>query len=74
MKLSSLLHLLLFNETGNFCKPKEENKNSSGLNKDISRIDALWQQGLEKFGGPFLAGDTFTAVDAMYAPVAAKNP
>lgn len=48
----------------------QENKNSAVLNKDISRIDALWQQGLEKFGGPFLAGDTFTAVDAMYAPVA----
>ena len=34
------------------------------------RIDALWCQGLERFGGPFLAGAAFTAVDAFYAPVA----
>ena len=39
------------------------------LANDISRIDALWQEGLERFGGPYLAGDTFTAVDAFYAPV-----
>ena len=26
--------------------------------------------GLRRFGGPFLAGETFTAVDAFYAPVA----
>ncbi len=39
------------------------------LAHDISRIDALWQEGLERFGGPYLAGDSFTAVDAMYAPV-----
>lgn len=42
---------------------------SEALNKDVSRIDALWQEGLAKFGGPFLAGDQFTAVDAFYAPV-----
>ncbi len=34
------------------------------------RIDALWQEGLDRFGGPFLAGDRFTAVDAFFAPVA----
>ena len=36
----------------------------------MARVDALWQQGLERFGGPFLAGETFSAVDAFYAPVA----
>lgn len=41
-----------------------------GLDNDISRLDALWQQGLSRFGGPFLAGNSFTAVDAFYAPVA----
>ena len=35
-----------------------------------ARIDALWCEGLERFGGPFLAGSAFTAVDAFYAPVA----
>jgi glutathione S-transferase len=26
-------------------------------------------EGLERFGGPFLAGSAFSAVDAFYAPV-----
>jgi glutathione S-transferase len=43
---------------------------SPALRKDIARIDELWQQGLTKFGGPFLAGSEFTAVDAFFAPVA----
>jgi glutathione S-transferase len=42
---------------------------SPALQKDISRIDELWNQGLEKFGGPFLAGENFSAVDAFFAPV-----
>lgn len=42
---------------------------SSALQKDISRIDELWNQGLDKFGGPFLAGAYFSAVDAFFAPV-----
>jgi glutathione S-transferase len=37
---------------------------------DVTRIDALWTEGLNRFGGPFLAGNQFTAVDAFYAPVA----
>ena len=47
----------------------QDNKNATALNNEISRIDALWQQGLETFGGPFLASDQFTAVDAMYSAV-----
>ena len=43
---------------------------SPSLRRDVSRIDALWQTGLNKFGGPFLAGSKFTAVDAFYTPVA----
>ena len=43
---------------------------SPALNKDIARLRELWEQGLDRFGGPFLAGKTFTAIDAFYAPVA----
>lgn len=43
---------------------------SSALKADITRLDEQWQQGLTRFGGPFLAGKAFTAVDAFYAPVA----
>ena len=40
------------------------------LKKDIARIDEIWSEGIKRFGGPYLAGNTFTAVDAFYAPVA----
>ncbi|HEY0892615.1 MAG TPA: glutathione S-transferase family protein [Cellvibrio sp.] len=43
---------------------------SPALQKDIARIDELWNEGLRKFGGVFLAGEKFTAVDAFFAPVA----
>lgn len=48
----------------------ELNGLSDKLKADIARLDSLWQQGLERFSGPFLAGKDFTAVDAFYAPVA----
>lgn len=40
------------------------------LQADFARLDALWHEGLSRFGGPYLAGDAFTAVDAFFAPVA----
>lgn len=40
------------------------------LRADIDRIDELWCEGRDRFGGPYLAGAAFTAVDAFYAPVA----
>lgn len=43
---------------------------SPELARDVARIDALWAEGLARFGGPWLAGPAFTAVDAFYAPVA----
>lgn len=43
---------------------------SEALQKDIRRIDELWCEGLQQFGGPFLAGNRFSAVDAFFAPVA----
>ncbi|OAZ98658.1 glutathione S-transferase family protein [Halomonas sp. G11] len=48
----------------------ELNGLSDKLKADVYRLDALWQQGVERFGGPFLAGKHVSAVDAFYAPVA----
>lgn len=43
---------------------------SSALQQCIERLNELWDEGLTRFGGPFLAGARFTAVDAFFAPVA----
>jgi glutathione S-transferase len=43
---------------------------SDALRRDIARINELWTEGLTRFGGPFLAGEKFTAVDAFFCPVA----
>jgi glutathione S-transferase len=40
------------------------------LAADLARISELWSDGLARFGGPFLAGEAFTAADAFYCPVA----
>lgn len=45
---------------------------SAALRADIARFDEVWCEGLSRFGGPFLAGDAFTAVDAFFAPVALR--
>lgn len=45
------------------------NEVSPSLQADLNQIEELWLQGFEKFKGPFLAGDKFTAVDAFFAPV-----
>lgn len=41
---------------------------------DISRIEAIWAQTRSLFGGSgaYLFGATFNAVDAMFAPIAAR--
>jgi glutathione S-transferase len=41
-----------------------------GLKAEVDRIGSLWNEGLDRFGGPFLAGETFGAADAFYCPVA----
>lgn len=46
---------------------------SDALRRDLGRLDELWNEGLARFGGPFLAGAAFTAVDAFYAPVAFRT-
>jgi glutathione S-transferase len=43
---------------------------SEPLQADIRRIDELWTEGQQRFGGGYLAGPNFSAVDAFYAPVA----
>lgn len=43
---------------------------SAALERNIARLTELWAEGIERFGGPWLAGSDFTAVDAFYAPVA----
>jgi glutathione S-transferase len=43
---------------------------SDSLHHDLVRLEELWADGLARFGGPFLAGETFTAVDAFFCPVA----
>lgn len=43
---------------------------SDALRGDVARIEALWNEGLARFGGPFLAGAAFSAVDAFFVPVA----
>jgi glutathione S-transferase len=45
-------------------------RGSDALARDVARVAELWGEGLERFGGPWLAGEHFTAVDAFYAPVA----
>ena len=45
------------------------NEITPALQADIARIEALWAEGLDRFGGPWLAGEKFTAADAFFAPV-----
>ncbi|MEO8757733.1 MAG: glutathione S-transferase family protein [Devosia sp.] len=42
----------------------------AALQRDLDRLDKLWTDGLTRFGGPFLAGETFTVADAFFCPVA----
>ena len=41
----------------------------SGAKPDIERIEAIWDECLTRYGGPFLFGKAPTIADAMYAPV-----
>jgi len=48
----------------------ELNEISEPLRTDLERIDEIWTEGKTRFGGPYLAGPGFSAVDAFFAPVA----
>lgn len=43
---------------------------SPGVQRDVLRVREIFEQGLDQFGGPWLAGSAFSAVDAFFAPVA----
>jgi glutathione S-transferase len=43
---------------------------SPGLERNVARLRELIEEGLNRYGGPWLAGPEFTAADAFYAPVA----
>ena len=40
------------------------------LASELDRLGELWNDGLHRFGRPFLAGERLSAVDAFFAPVA----
>jgi glutathione S-transferase len=42
------------------------------VHADVARIHELWSTMLEKSGGPFLCGSTFTFADAFFAPVVSR--
>jgi glutathione S-transferase len=42
----------------------------AALGRDLRRLESLWADGMQRFGGPFLTGSKFCAADAFYAPVA----
>lgn len=43
------------------------------LTRDIQRFTEIWAEGLTRWGGPFLTGEQFGAVDAMFAPLAFRE-
>ena len=43
---------------------------SAALARDVARLREIFEEGLSRFGGPWLAGAEFSAADAFYAPVA----
>ena len=43
---------------------------TDALQASVARLGELWLDGLTRFGGPYLAGSEFCAVDAFFAPVA----
>ncbi len=43
---------------------------SADLQANVVRIRELWEDGLNRFGGPYLAGHNFCAADAFFAPIA----
>jgi glutathione S-transferase len=52
----------------NIRRPKGKIALPDGVFADISRIETIWRDLLQKSGGPFLFGE-FSGVDAMFAPV-----
>jgi glutathione S-transferase len=55
----------------NFWRPVKRRELSAEALADAARIDAMWSECLDRYGGPFLFG-SFGAADAMYAPVVSR--
>ena len=57
----------------NFWRPVKPRPAEADVAANVKRIDAIWSDCRARFGkgGPFLFG-TFTAADAMYAPVVSR--
>ena len=57
----------------NIARAPKKRELTGEVQKDVSRIDAMWTDCRVRFGagGPFLFG-AFCAADAMYAPVASR--
>lgn len=43
---------------------------SAALKRNVARLREIFEEGLGRFGGPWLAGADFSAADAFFAPVA----
>jgi glutathione S-transferase len=55
----------------NMWRPVKARAHDADAASDAMRIDAIWNECLSKYGGPFLFG-AFGAADAMYAPVVSR--
>src|SRR5258708_7746711 len=55
----------------NIHRPVKTRAISAAAQRDVTRIDAMWQAARTRYGGPFLLGK-FSAADAMYAPVVTR--
>jgi glutathione S-transferase len=44
----------------------------AGAKPDIERVETIWADCLDRYGGPYLFGATPTVADAMFAPVAQR--
>ncbi len=53
----------------NMGRPPERKDVSAAALADAARIDRIWSDSLDAYGGPFLFGERFCNADAMFAPV-----
>ncbi len=61
----------LRNELPMNCRASRKIHISADCERDIHRIDGLWQDALNRHDGPWLFGE-FSLADCMYAPVASR--
>ncbi|MDB9528850.1 glutathione S-transferase family protein [Oscillatoria sp. CS-180] len=53
------------------CQQRSRDDFSSTTRSEIERVETLWQDCFQRYGGPWLCGD-FSIADVMYAPVALR--